>query len=75
VLFNSLDFLLFLPLVVGLYFGLPVRFRWLLLLVAPTSLRLVKSNTCCSSSPLRWSTTCAGWRWAGVPHDAPAVPS
>lgn len=34
MLFNSLDFLLFLPLVVGLYFGLPVRFRWLLLLVA-----------------------------------------
>ncbi|SHL05937.1 MBOAT family O-acyltransferase [Rhodothermus profundi] len=34
MLFNSLDFLLFLPLVVALYYGLPARFRWLLLLLA-----------------------------------------
>ncbi len=34
MLFNSLDFLLFLPLVVGLYYGLPVRFRWFVLLIA-----------------------------------------
>ena len=34
MLFNSLQFLLFFPLVTGLYFVLPHRFRWLLLLVA-----------------------------------------
>lgn len=34
MLFNSLDFLLFFSLVVGLYYGLPARLRWLLLLVA-----------------------------------------
>jgi D-alanyl-lipoteichoic acid acyltransferase DltB (MBOAT superfamily) len=34
VLFNSLSFLLFFPLVTGLYFVLPHRFRWPLLLVA-----------------------------------------
>jgi D-alanyl-lipoteichoic acid acyltransferase DltB (MBOAT superfamily) len=34
MLFNSLEFLLFLPLVVALYFTLPVKWRWLLLLVA-----------------------------------------
>jgi D-alanyl-lipoteichoic acid acyltransferase DltB (MBOAT superfamily) len=34
MLFNSLEYLLFLPLVVALYFTLPVKWRWLLLLVA-----------------------------------------
>ena len=34
MLFNSLEFLLFLPVVVALYFTLPVKWRWLLLLVA-----------------------------------------
>lgn len=34
MLFNSLDFLLFFSWVVGLYYGLPARLRWLLLLVA-----------------------------------------
>ncbi|SIR10259.1 MBOAT family O-acyltransferase [Pontibacter lucknowensis] len=34
MLFNSFEFLLFFPTVVGLYFLLPYRFRWLLLLVA-----------------------------------------
>ncbi len=34
MLFNSLDFGLFFPLVVGLYFIMPDRWRWLLLLVA-----------------------------------------
>jgi len=34
MLFNSLEFLLFLPVVVALYFPLPVKWRWLLLLVA-----------------------------------------
>jgi len=34
MLFNSLHFLLFFPLVVAAYFGLPHRFRWMLLLAA-----------------------------------------
>lgn len=34
MLFNSLEYLLFLPMVVGLFFLLPHRFRWLLLLLA-----------------------------------------
>jgi len=34
MLFNSVHFLLFFPLVVGLYFTLPQRFRWVLLLAA-----------------------------------------
>src|SRR5262245_17466204 len=34
VLFNSLSFLVFFPLVTTLYFALPHRLRWLLLLVA-----------------------------------------
>lgn len=32
--FNSLEFLIFLPIVVALYWLLPVRFRWLMLLAA-----------------------------------------
>jgi len=34
MLFNSVAFLVFFPLVIGLYFVLPHRFRWVLLLVA-----------------------------------------
>lgn len=34
MLFNSLDFLLFFPLVCILFFGFPTKYRWLLLLVA-----------------------------------------
>ena len=34
MLFNSFEFLVFFPTVVGLYFMLPHRFRWLLLLIA-----------------------------------------
>ena len=34
MLFNSIDFLIFFPVVTGLYFLLPQRFRWILLLVA-----------------------------------------
>jgi D-alanyl-lipoteichoic acid acyltransferase DltB (MBOAT superfamily) len=34
MLFNSIDFLIFFPVVTGLYFLLPHRFRWILLLVA-----------------------------------------
>jgi alginate O-acetyltransferase complex protein AlgI len=34
MLFNSLHFLLFLPLVVGLYYLLPFKFRWLLIFAA-----------------------------------------
>lgn len=34
MLFNSLHFLLFLPIVVGLYYILPQRFRWILIFVA-----------------------------------------
>jgi len=34
MLFNSLHFLLFFPLVVGAYFALPQRFRWIMLLAA-----------------------------------------
>jgi alginate O-acetyltransferase complex protein AlgI len=32
--FNSIDFLLFFPVVAGLYYGLPHRYRWLLLVLA-----------------------------------------
>ena len=32
--FNSLEYLIFFPLVVALYFTLPQRFRWILLLIA-----------------------------------------
>ena len=34
MLFNSFEYLLFLPLVVALYFTIPVKWRWLMLLVA-----------------------------------------
>ncbi|GAA4432141.1 MBOAT family protein [Pontibacter saemangeumensis] len=34
MLFNSIEFLVFFPAVAGLYFLLPYRFRWLLLLIA-----------------------------------------
>lgn len=34
MLFNSFEFLIFFPIVTGLYFLLPHRFRWLLLLIA-----------------------------------------
>src|ERR1051326_4226186 len=34
MLFNSIDFLFFFPLVTALYFLLPHRFRWMLLLAA-----------------------------------------
>ncbi len=34
MLFNSLDFIIFFPMVVALYFLLPHRFRWVLLLIA-----------------------------------------
>lgn len=34
MLFNSLDFLLFFPIVCLLFFGLPQKYRWLMLLVA-----------------------------------------
>jgi len=34
MLFNSIDFLLFLPLVVGIYYLIPHRFRWFFLLIA-----------------------------------------
>jgi alginate O-acetyltransferase complex protein AlgI len=34
MLFNSLEFVVFFPLVIGFYFLLPHRFRWILLLVA-----------------------------------------
>ncbi len=34
MLFNSLEFLIFFPIVVALYFLLPYRFRWVLLLIA-----------------------------------------
>ncbi len=34
MLFNSLDFIIFFPIVVAMYFALPHRFRWVLLLLA-----------------------------------------
>ena len=34
MLFNSLHYLVFLPVVVALYFAIPQRWRWLLLLIA-----------------------------------------
>ncbi|MEM7367614.1 MAG: MBOAT family protein [Bacteroidota bacterium] len=34
MLFNSLDFLIFFPIVVGLYYAMPARYRWLMLLGA-----------------------------------------
>jgi len=34
MLFNSLEFLIFFPIVIALYFFLPYRFRWILLLIA-----------------------------------------
>lgn len=34
MLFNSLEFLIFFPIVIALYFALPHRFRWVLLLLA-----------------------------------------
>jgi D-alanyl-lipoteichoic acid acyltransferase DltB (MBOAT superfamily) len=34
MLFNSFEFLIFFPIVVALYFALPYRWRWLLLLIA-----------------------------------------
>ena len=34
MLFNSIHFLFFLPIVVGLYYLLPQKFRWVLIFVA-----------------------------------------
>ena len=34
MLFNSLHFIIFFPIVVFVYFALPYRFRWILLLIA-----------------------------------------
>jgi D-alanyl-lipoteichoic acid acyltransferase DltB (MBOAT superfamily) len=34
MLFNSIDYLIFFPVVVALYFAIPVKWRWLLLLIA-----------------------------------------
>ncbi len=34
MLFNSIDYLIFFPVVVALYFAMPVKWRWLLLLIA-----------------------------------------
>ena len=34
MLFNSIDYLLFLPVVVALYFSIPAKLRWILLLIA-----------------------------------------
>ena len=34
MLFNSLDFVFFFPAVVAIYFALPYRYRWMLLLGA-----------------------------------------
>jgi alginate O-acetyltransferase complex protein AlgI len=34
MLFNSLEFLIFFPIIVALYFAIPSRFRWVLLLIA-----------------------------------------
>src|SRR5688572_29081577 len=34
MLFNSLHFLVFFPIVVGLFFAIPYRYRWILLLIA-----------------------------------------
>lgn len=34
MLFNSVDYLIFLPVVLALYFTIPVKWRWLLLLIA-----------------------------------------
>lgn len=34
MLFNSLEFLVFFPIVIALYFAIPFRFRWILLLLA-----------------------------------------
>ncbi len=34
MLFNSIDFIIFFPIVVALYFAIPYRFRWVLLLIA-----------------------------------------
>ncbi len=34
MLFNSYEFLIFFPIVVGVYFAIPNRFRWILLLIA-----------------------------------------
>lgn len=34
MLFNSLQFIIFLPIVVAFYFAIPSRFRWILLLIA-----------------------------------------
>lgn len=34
MLFNSVDYLIFFPVVIALYFAIPVKWRWLLLLIA-----------------------------------------
>ncbi len=34
MIFNSIQFLVFFPIVVALYFGMPTKYRWMLLLVA-----------------------------------------
>jgi len=52
--FHSIDFLLFLPVVVVLYFATPQRFRWLLLLVASN---VFYGSWRLEFLPLLWLTT------------------
>jgi alginate O-acetyltransferase complex protein AlgI len=53
--FHSLDYLLFLPIIVGLYFWTPARLRWLFLLVASN---LFYASWRLEFVPLLWLTTC-----------------
>ena len=67
MLFNSLEFLVFFPVVVGLYFATPHRFRWALLLAAsyyfyaswrPEYLLLIVASTLVDSFAARRLARC-----------------
>ena len=47
MLFNSVDYLIFFPVVVALYFAIPVKWRWLLLLIASYFLLHVLESRIC----------------------------
>jgi hypothetical protein len=52
--FTSIHFLLFFPIVTALYFGLPLRLRWLLLLAGVRALisPVGAKKSCCYDDPL-----------------------
>jgi D-alanyl-lipoteichoic acid acyltransferase DltB (MBOAT superfamily) len=69
--FHSLDYLLFLPLVVALYFATPHRWRWALLLLASN---VFYASWRLEFLPLLWLTTCVDYLVARTMPQVPPGP-